>query len=320
MASPAVRDPLPPPATRPRGVSALRAAECDRQWIDDLMQDTGAASVSYARLVEVDGQLWWTDGGVVGTELDCAQHVAGLDRPVDAAEAEALRQPTNQQLRNFVVRAPSATVGPGYKASLLVWMQGTLHGVLRLRFPPGPSRRDVRTALAGRIEDIRAQVVDGDAAMTLDTAPRHVMVDTRTPPAGAGPRLPWLDDDRTRRLWRRLRESDNTTWTLDGAVIRRVDTLFAPRGVFVVALSPAARPALYAGALLSPAQRVVAEYFAHGATVGEISRSIDRSSETVRSHLRATYARLQVASRIDLARALGIFSDETGAADPLVHG
>ena len=56
---------------------------------------------------------------------------------------------------------------------------------------------------------------------------------------------------------------------------------------------------------LSPVQRVVARGAADGATISEIAESMGRAPETVRSHLRAAYARLGVSSRVELARRLG---------------
>lgn len=57
-------------------------------------------------------------------------------------------------------------------------------------------------------------------------------------------------------------------------------------------------------AVLTPAQRTVAEYAVAGATVDEIARAVDASPETVRSHLKSVYRRLEVANRVELARLL----------------
>jgi DNA-binding CsgD family transcriptional regulator len=56
--------------------------------------------------------------------------------------------------------------------------------------------------------------------------------------------------------------------------------------------------------LLSKAQIQVARRAAEGATLREIARMLSRSPDTVRSHLREIYRRLDVANRIELARAL----------------
>lgn len=55
---------------------------------------------------------------------------------------------------------------------------------------------------------------------------------------------------------------------------------------------------------LSPRQWEIAEFAAAGATIPEIARHFRRSPETVRSHIREIYRRLQVGSRVELARAM----------------
>lgn len=71
---------------------------------------------------------------------------------------------------------------------------------------------------------------------------------------------------------------------------------------FLVHLPPIAR--VRRAATLSPAQSRIAELAAAGATVPEIARAIGRATETVRTHMRAIYERLEVGSRLELARAL----------------
>lgn len=57
-------------------------------------------------------------------------------------------------------------------------------------------------------------------------------------------------------------------------------------------------------AKLSPAQRAVAERVAVGATAEETARDLGISTETVRSHVKAIYRKLGIASRIELVRLL----------------
>jgi len=52
--------------------------------------------------------------------------------------------------------------------------------------------------------------------------------------------------------------------------------------------------------LLSPTQREVAEYAAAGATVAEIADVLERSPETVRSHIKEVYKRLSICTRLEL--------------------
>ena len=71
-----------------------------------------------------------------------------------------------------------------------------------------------------------------------------------------------------------------------------------------LALRPATPLTLSPGSLLSPMQREVAEHAAVGATLEEIARSLGAGVETVRSHLREVYRRLDVGSRAELARII----------------
>ena len=52
--------------------------------------------------------------------------------------------------------------------------------------------------------------------------------------------------------------------------------------------------------LLTPAQQIVAEFAAAGATVAEIATAIDRSPETVRTHVKEIYRRLSICTRLEL--------------------
>lgn len=55
---------------------------------------------------------------------------------------------------------------------------------------------------------------------------------------------------------------------------------------------------------LTPAQRAVADRLGVGATIDETARDLDVSPETVRTHLKAVYRKLGIASRAELARLL----------------
>lgn len=72
---------------------------------------------------------------------------------------------------------------------------------------------------------------------------------------------------------------------------------------FVVEIPPRARRTANEK-LLSKTQIQVARRAAEGATLREIARLMGRSQDTVRSHLREVYRRLDVANRLELARAL----------------
>jgi DNA-binding CsgD family transcriptional regulator len=58
-------------------------------------------------------------------------------------------------------------------------------------------------------------------------------------------------------------------------------------------------------AALTPSQYEVASFAAHAATAAEIARAVERSVQTVRSHLKSAYQRLGVANRVELAGSFG---------------
>lgn len=66
--------------------------------------------------------------------------------------------------------------------------------------------------------------------------------------------------------------------------------------------------------LLTDMQREVALSAANGATVPEIARSLGRTRETVRTHLRAIYNQLEICSRVELCR---MFLDLQAPGHPL---
>lgn len=75
---------------------------------------------------------------------------------------------------------------------------------------------------------------------------------------------------------------------------------------WLVELSPTRSVRLSVDAALTPTQRTIAEYAVVGATVEEIAVTLSSGKETVRSHLREIYRRLEVANRVELVRALSV--------------
>lgn len=58
-------------------------------------------------------------------------------------------------------------------------------------------------------------------------------------------------------------------------------------------------------ALLTPREIQVAEYAIHGATNSEIACGLKIGVETVKTHLKQIYSKLEVSNRLELAQALG---------------
>ncbi len=65
-------------------------------------------------------------------------------------------------------------------------------------------------------------------------------------------------------------------------------------------LRPVGRAKVPRLAQLTPTQAQIVRFAANGSTAPEIARSLNRSIETVRTHLRAAYKGLQVCSRVEL--------------------
>ena len=84
----------------------------------------------------------------------------------------------------------------------------------------------------------------------------------------------------------------------------RITRLRVGRSVRVLVELPLREARTASEKLLSKTQIQVARQAADGATLQEISRMMNRSPDTVRSHLREIYRRLDVANRLELARVL----------------
>ncbi len=80
--------------------------------------------------------------------------------------------------------------------------------------------------------------------------------------------------------------------------------LQGPTPTWIVRLQAIAPVLLAPDAELTPTQREVAARAAAGATVDEIAASLKTANNTVRSHIKEVYRRLDVANRVELVRAL----------------
>lgn len=119
----------------------------------------------------------------------------------------------------------------------------------------------------------------------------------------------WLDAGRREAIAHHVRrlEKDPTTRTLfvTHGVAARLLRISGDGGVrYHCSLEATRSPRLSPVGLLTPRQREVAELFAVGATVQEVATHLGISTATVKHHAKATYRRLDVATRVELARAL----------------
>ncbi|MCK6547821.1 LuxR C-terminal-related transcriptional regulator [Myxococcota bacterium] len=107
-----------------------------------------------------------------------------------------------------------------------------------------------------------------------------------------------------------VREVDRSEDAVASALLARADAhivrLDGDGAIrYLVSLRPVEPVSISALAQLSPAQRAIARHAASGASIPEIARALDRSANTVHSQLRQIYRRLDVSSRVELARVLG---------------
>lgn len=118
----------------------------------------------------------------------------------------------------------------------------------------------------------------------------------------------WLEDTGNAvlvRRWARDLDRDGQSPRHLGGWPLRWSRLSGRRGSrLLLHVSPPHAVVVHPIGRLTTRQREVAKLAAAGATVPEIARMTERSPETVRSHLREVYQRLDIASRAELARVV----------------
>ena len=75
----------------------------------------------------------------------------------------------------------------------------------------------------------------------------------------------------------------------------------ADEQLVLLTTTPAQAPDVPDPLTLSPLKRRIVSFAVQGATVAEIARTLDRSPETVRAHIKQVYQRLGIGSRVELA-------------------
>lgn len=110
-----------------------------------------------------------------------------------------------------------------------------------------------------------------------------------------------LDLVRQARTSSRGASARRAWWTSAAPVHVRFVPMDSPTGpVLLVTVVPPRPELVEAHELLTDVQQVVAEFAAAGATVAEIAVAIDRSPETVRTHVKEIYRRLSICTRLEL--------------------
>ena len=120
----------------------------------------------------------------------------------------------------------------------------------------------------------------------------------------------WLDASRRSQLNSLIRAVDVRSDQayeafVDGAGCRvlRLDGASVTYAV-TLSVSPADIVSRVPSSLLTERQAEIAELLAAGATIPEVAQWLELSPHTVKSHAKAIYKRLEVSSRVELARAL----------------
>ncbi|MBX3269654.1 MAG: helix-turn-helix domain-containing protein [Sandaracinaceae bacterium] len=117
----------------------------------------------------------------------------------------------------------------------------------------------------------------------------------------------WLTRERADCVRRVIRGADRGSahaFRVDG-VILRLTRLDGEDGVrYLACLTDAPAPVLGEASALTAAERAVAEAAAAGLTVAEIAELQGASPNTIKAHLKSVYRKLEVATRVELARAL----------------
>ncbi|MCO4771541.1 MAG: helix-turn-helix transcriptional regulator [Deltaproteobacteria bacterium] len=117
--------------------------------------------------------------------------------------------------------------------------------------------------------------------------------------------LPELPAELCRLANEFLLDGDDDRTTHTGLATARLTRLSSGRGSQVLfELTPAQPLPPPLQSLLSPRQLQVAGYLEVGATLEEIASTLNIGRETVRTHAKAIYQRLDVSTRLDLSRLL----------------
>ncbi len=309
-----------------RELSGLRPEQVRKQVLDVLQRATGAESALWYAVAPRDGAFAIVDHRVAGDgiihrciELQKRDRITGRDfrRPQRSWAlrfndlASSLRDvpaPAVARYREQIVEPHGIhdflSLVPFDGDVCLGWV-----GAIRLggrRFSTGHHRHlsavlpEVRAALvaAHRLERVQAPSESADVLLTpsgrveLVSVAAGVWVSLPEVRAALAAGARALDQGGQPPRW--IAGAD-VSWTrLSGDGTTR----------YLVHASPPP-PLVARGALaLTGRQRAVADLAAEGFAVSQIAARLGLADETVRTHLRAVYTRLQVASRVELRRAL----------------
>jgi len=161
--------------------------------------------------------------------------------------------------------------------------------------------------LAAVDREERALVEDSLTNVLLDPETMEVLCTTESAEN-------WLDERRTMILQEEVRpvargDGGETRLDIHGFCVRVGEMVGPDEERFLATVEYPDYPMLSLDSVLTPRQREVVEYAAAGATNREIADTLEISSDTVSDHLSASYERLGVANRVELARKVAETKD-----------
>lgn len=277
----------------------MRTNDIILEKLHQVAEAAGADIAWVAEIAEADGTPCFGRVWVTPSYHPEAKRIRSLDgRPI--TDADHVLSPSTKALEGFV-RDDARLSGPG--DNLVHFHCRGLRVVVRVGLASSRGAIDARhrREAAARLPALFAEIQpcelpqDGKLVLLFDREGNVLYLGGQTTAY-----TEW--QGAVNRLQQVFHEGGPAV--LDGAAVT-VQVLDGPDGpAHLATLQPARAVVLSPEVLLTPTQREVAVFAADGATVREIADSLDRHVETVRSHLREAYRRLDVASRIDLARTL----------------
>ncbi|MFT5685017.1 MAG: DNA-binding CsgD family transcriptional regulator [Myxococcota bacterium] len=194
--------------------------------------------------------------------------------------------------------------GPEYAGELLGGMisfQGRVLGRLGLIASDTPRMRSAFTQTSSRLRlELGQDVVElsQGALLLVDPSGRIDMTCSR---AAAWLKHPRLLSAIQECILQHPDSIEHTRLFVSPGTVLEIHRLHGTQSRYLVRISAATPLRVPRLSCLTKSQLQVAGFAAAGATSAEIARSLGRSLETVRSHLKATYFRLDIASRAELA-------------------
>ena len=300
----------------------------------ELRTRMGADLVWFGRIGELSGEgavtrrLWWSGIWADGHPA-AAQSVRQLDdRPVASAAHVDLAQPARSWSASTLTPTPKGFWAHAFARN--VYLRHDLHEEHRLLVRDDPQLLGVvavawdrrRTGVANRLPHAQREGHARWAQERLRVALRQIAQATPRPSGevvvspndgvvfASAQALQWLDDQRAAKLTAAVAHATpvdahpGVAISVAGAEVQ-LTHLIGPHGAAWLGKLQPLRPVhAPARTLLTPSQAEVIDWVLTGLTAPEIAERLQKSVETVRSQIKQAYARLGVANRLELLRAM----------------